>query len=57
MVAPRRDVSEAGLFELRYDAQQSRSAPSVQEQTHKIRDRMDVFPLPDAPMRRTLRRE
>ena len=53
MVAPRRDVSEAGLFELRYDAQKSRSAPSVQEQTHKIRERMDVFPLPDAPMRRT----
>jgi hypothetical protein len=48
----RRGVVGAALF-----AQQSGSAPSVQEQTHKIRERMDVFPLPDAPMRRTWRRE
>ena len=51
IVAPKRDVREAGLFELiaRYV---DMLAPH-RENAHKMRERIDVFPLPDAPMSRT----
>jgi hypothetical protein len=64
MVAPRREVSEAGLLELcNYKGKKNRrilivlalSQPRASRErvTHKMRERMEVFPLPDAPMRRT----
>lgn len=52
MVAPSREVKEAGLFELSGDV--NRKGKLLQTQNaHKINDRIDVFPLPDAPMRST----
>jgi len=63
MVAPRREVSDAGLFELQAyvlsGQRRGLSPPGSRFQreresgTHKMRERMEVFPLPDAPIRRT----
>lgn len=53
MVTPRREVRDAGLLELcvghRFHADAHREM-----ETHNIIDRIDVFPLPEAPMSRTL---
>ncbi len=40
---------DAGLFELEY----CQNIFFLIQRTHKISDRIDVFPLPEAPMRRT----
>lgn len=51
MVAPRREVNDAGLFELYMDV--SMEASEVSERTDKMSDRMEVLPLPEAPIRST----
>jgi hypothetical protein len=52
IVAPRRDVRDAGLFEL-VDEMNKRRRRNKKSVAHKINDLMDVLPLPEAPMRRT----
>lgn len=55
MVAPNRDVRDAGLLEL---VQRPLTGVlcrwMVRGSAHKIMDRMEVFPLPDAPIKSTL---
>ena len=52
-------MSDAGLFELesgqyiRAQQRSSRDRGPARSGTHKMRERMEVFPLPDAPIRRT----
>jgi hypothetical protein len=58
MVAPSRDVRDAGLLEL---VQRPLTGDPVWwmvcRLAHKIMDRMEVFPLPDAPIKSTLTKE